>query len=145
MSYDRRAANDESQLRKAIIRLAHENPDGIRRHLMPLLKWASPVEFQGSNPKKGTILALWDANRNSASFVVALGERGEVVETWALKDLGDPRMMKILADRGETLGRPLRSFTYTHAYVIDEGKGKLRSPRRTDQLVNAWMKQVGLR
>lgn len=35
--YDQRTANDKSPLRKAIIRLAHENPDGIRQHLLPLV------------------------------------------------------------------------------------------------------------
>jgi len=37
-SAGKRASRDEAPLRTALIKLAHENPDGIREHLLPLLR-----------------------------------------------------------------------------------------------------------
>jgi len=36
------ASDSEAQLRKAVIRLAHENPDGIREHLVPIIRGVLP-------------------------------------------------------------------------------------------------------
>lgn len=39
----------DARLRKALIRLAHENPDGIRAHLLPLVKQAALMDTWGKS------------------------------------------------------------------------------------------------
>lgn len=55
----------DTSLRKAVIRLARENPDGIRRHLVPILRQAS-----WSPPKVNTSLARQVAKVVSKPWVV---------------------------------------------------------------------------
>jgi len=53
MAHDR----TDAQLRKAIIRLAHENPDGIRKHLLPLVKEAATPRWETVRLDAATLAA----------------------------------------------------------------------------------------
>ena len=72
----------ESLLRKAVIRLAHENPDGIRHHLMPLLKKAS------QSWRQVTDLRQWEKGHMRYTITVPWGS-SEWVRTARYKIWGD--------------------------------------------------------
>lgn len=80
---------EESLLRDALIRLAHENPD-LRQHLVPLLRMHAgrkPTSAEKAEAKK-----LFDKWRSDAS---SPGERDDLDETWESFLSGDLTLKEI--------------------------------------------------
>lgn len=63
MAYNRRIAS-ETSLRKAIIRLAQENPDGIRRYLVPLINKVSAegIRLTGLHTRLEVDVSVYQSN-----------------------------------------------------------------------------------
>ncbi len=123
-----------SDLREALVKLAQDNPDGIRAHIVPVLrKDAARTRMVAKTPKavrawflentlqRGQLLTVWTGRGREDYFEIQITG----VELWP--PLDKPRMWP----REPNVGTPMHKDAYAYKHL---GESSYPGERRTGDL-----------